>query len=147
MKLLAAYFAFSFYVFGALLIENDVNYPTWYQLDAAHFGDYHRVLETQLQRFLFAPMGIHLLLNGLLIWQKPRYVYRGLVVSTFLLNGYVIAESLLIQVPIHQALTTHYSAGLINQLITCHRMWRLPAQILSASLTAWLLYRSLQSTQ
>ncbi len=43
-KLLTAYFMPSFYVLGGLVIENDVNYPTWYQLEASRFEAYHHAL-------------------------------------------------------------------------------------------------------
>ena len=56
MKLLTAYFAISFYILGGLLIENDVNYPTWYHLNAVHFGAYHLALENRLRIFLFTPI-------------------------------------------------------------------------------------------
>lgn len=64
MRLLTAYFVGSFYVLGALLIENDVNYMTWHQIGPTHFGAYHQVLESHLQVFLFTPMAIQWLLNG-----------------------------------------------------------------------------------
>lgn len=70
-KMLTGYFALSFYVFGGLVIENDVNYPTWYQRDAGSFKAYHHLLEGLLRFFLFTPMAIHLLLNGLLVGHKP----------------------------------------------------------------------------
>lgn len=76
MKLLTAYFVVSFYVLGALVIENDVNYPTWHQIDAGSFGAYHHALAQRLRVFLSTPMAIHLLLNGLLIWQKPAGLPR-----------------------------------------------------------------------
>lgn len=145
MKLLTAYFVLSFYVLGALVIENDVNYATWYQIDADRFGAYHRALEGRLQLYLFAPMGIHLLLNGLIIWFRPATIPRWPFVVALLLNGYVVAESLWVQVPIHQALAERYSAQLVDELIRYHRLLRLPAELLVGGLNGWLLYRCLRT--
>ncbi len=145
MKLLTVYFAISFYVLGGLLIENDVNYPTWYQLDAVHFGAYHRALENRLRIFLFTPMGIHLLLNGVLIWQKPPGLPRWALVAAFVLSAYVVAESLLVQVPIHEALGVRYSTELIDKLIRYHRLFRLPAELVVGGINGWLLYGCLET--
>ncbi|GAB3220809.1 hypothetical protein [Spirosoma arcticum] len=140
-KLLTGYFILSFYVLGGLIIENDANYPTWYQLDASHFEAYHYSLESRLSYLLFTPLAIHLLLNGLLVWFPPAGIPRWPLVLTLLLSGYIIVESVLIQVPIHQALAANYSPKLVSQLIDHHRTWRLPAEVLVGSLNAWCLYR------
>lgn len=144
MKVLTAYFVVSFYVLGALVIENDVNYATWYQIDGTSFQAYQQDLESRLQLYLFTPMAVHWLLNGLLIWLRPTYLPRWLFVCTFVLNGYVMGESLLIQVPIHQALAHRYSVALVDQLILYHQWWRLPAELLVGGLNCWLLYRCLR---
>lgn len=143
--LLTAYFAVSFYVLGGLMIENDVNYPTWYYLDAASFSAYHRALANQLPLYLFVPMGIHLLLNGLLIWQTPTYPPRWALLVTFGLSAYVIAESLLVQVPIHNALAVRYSTELVDKLITYHRLFRLPVELLIGGINGWLLLGCLRT--
>lgn len=141
-----AYFALSFYVFGCLAIENDVNYATWYQLSAGCFHSYHQVLESFLRLFMFTPMGLQLLVNGLLLWRHPANLPRWTLVVTFLLNGYIIAESLLIQVPVHQALEEQFSTALLDQLLLRHRTLRLPAELLVAGLNGWLLHRVIHAS-
>lgn len=143
MRLLTAYFVGSFYVLGALIIENDVHYVTWYQIGSTHFRAYHQALESRLQVFLFTPMAIQLLLNGWLVWRRPTGLPRWPFVVTGLLYGYVVVESLLVQVPLHRALASQYSVELLDQLIASHRVGRLPAELLAGSLTGWILYQSL----
>ncbi|GAB3913757.1 hypothetical protein GCM10028803_58330 [Larkinella knui] len=143
MKLRTAYFVVSFYVLGALIIENDVNYSTWYQIESTSFSAYHQSLESHLRIYLFTPMAIQFLLNGLLIRQKP-VALRSWFIVTLVLNGYIIGESLLVQVPIHKALTNRYSVDLIDRLIMYHLWWRLPAELLVGGINTWLLHRCLR---
>ena len=126
------YLCLSFYVFGCLVLENNVNYATWHLIRKEDFGAYHQQLEKLLQPYFFLPMLLQLLFNIAFIWLHPPQLKRGLIILVFLLNAYIIAESLLIQVPIHQALEHNKSELLLNQLIDKHLTYRLPSEILGA---------------
>lgn len=123
------YLVLAFYVLGALVLENEVNYGTWHLIDPAGFGAYHRALEARLGPALFAPMTLQLLLNLLLVWVRPPSLPRGWVLAALALHGYVIVESLLVQVPLHAQLDHGSTKPLLDRLIHSHRVFRLPAEV------------------
>lgn len=133
------YFFFSFYVLGSLVLENDVNYQTWHLIGDENFSEYHRRLEGLLGVFLFLPMTLQLLFNGLLIRFRSSVISRKWVVIMLLFNTYIVVESLLVQVPLHQALEENFNVELLEHLISTHRIFRLPAVILAGGANLYLL--------
>jgi|GEM_PF-2595038 hypothetical protein len=138
------YFFLSFYVLGSLTLENDVNYSTWHLIGHEHFGGYHSRLEALLGVYLFFPMTLQLLFNGLLVWFGGTVIPRKWVTVTLLLNTYIVVESLLVQVPIHRALEKAFSADLLEQLIMTHRTYRLPAVILAGATNLYMLWNTVR---
>jgi len=57
------YFCLSFYVFGCLILENNVNYATWHLIRKEDFGAFHQQLGNLLQPYFFLPMLLHVLFN------------------------------------------------------------------------------------
>lgn len=140
------YLALSFYIFGCLVLENDVNYSTWRVLTHTDFSVYHELLENQLKVFLFLPMAVHLAFNILLFWFRPREVKMPVLILLLLINIYVVAESLLVQVPVHAELQRQWSLEAVNRLIYMHRFYRLPAEIFALILNFYLLARIIHKT-
>lgn len=139
--LLTVYFVLSFYTFGALVIENDVNYNTWITIGDAEFPAYHRRLQQLLIPVFMVPLGLQLLVSILLLIVRPLIISRRVIVSFIILNVYVLGESSLVQVPIHNALNLEKNSELLGELISTHQSLRLPAEILLFVLNVIQLYK------
>lgn len=138
-----SYFALSFYVLGALVIENDVNYPTWFFISDTDFPAYHQKLQRLLEPFFMFPIGLLLLNTLLLFWLRPAGVARWSIIAAFLVLIYILVESFLIQVPIHEQLNISKNPILLEELIQTHRSYRLPAEVLLFILNNYILFRLL----
>ena len=129
-SMVTGYFVLSFYTFGALIIENDVNYQTWMAIGEAEFPAYHRKLQELLLPLFMIPLALQLLLSILLLVSRQSFMAKPVIVIIILLNLYIILISFLVQVPIHNELNLHKNSLLLNQLIFTHQRLRLPAEIL-----------------
>ncbi|HZI23880.1 MAG TPA: hypothetical protein VFD46_02325, partial [Chryseolinea sp.] len=140
--LLTAYFMVSFYNFGTLVIENDVNYSTWLCIPLHAFPSYHMELEKRLFVVFMIPLIVQGTLAFVLVITRTSR-HQTLMILTALCIVYILAESLLVQVPIHAKLNTSPSMDLLEELISTHRLYRLPAEIILFFLTGILLFRHL----
>ena len=134
------YLVLSFYCFGALIIENDVNYPTWRFISDADFPVYHQQLESYLNIFFKLSLTLYLFISILFLWRRPSRLKRSTVIIALLLYVYILALSLLMEVPIHETLNHQKSRELVNSLILVHRVYRLPAEILLFFCNTYILY-------
>jgi len=124
------YLVLAFYCFGALVVENDVNYPTWHFISDKDFPVYHQKLESYLKVFFKTPLTLYLIISVLFLWWRPRTVKRLAVIIALLLYVYILVLSLSSEVPIHDTLNHQKSHQLISTLIFIHHAFRLPAEIL-----------------
>jgi hypothetical protein len=138
--LMALYLGLSFYAFGALTIENDVNYPTWRHIRSADFPAYHRALQQRLGPAMFAPMTLQLLVGLAVLAACPSRERARAITLSLAPFAYVSAESLLVQVPLHRQLESHASPATLDQLVRTHRRYRLPVQVVAAAATMRLLH-------
>jgi len=134
------YLVLAFYCFGALIIENDVNYPTWHFISDKDFPVYHQKLESYLNIFFKAPLTLYLFISILFLWWRPNRLKRPIVIISLLLYLYILALSLLAEVPIHNTLNHQKSHQLISNLIFIHRSFRLPAEILLFLCNTYIMY-------
>ena len=139
------YIFFSFYVFGCLVLENDLNYPTWQFIGAAHFPMYHQDLNERLIYILFLPMGIQLMLNVLFIFFHPTKLRKNIIMAALSFHLYVLVESLVMQVPIHAQLQQQFTLESLQLLIQSHRRYRLPGEIAALALDIVILYHLIKS--
>jgi hypothetical protein len=141
---LTLYFIISFYCFGALVIENDVNYRTWYFIGSNDFPVFHKHLETRLFPVFMLPLALQLFFSLALLWVNVATInrqYRWALVS---LNIYILVISFLLLVPIHEELNIHKTDVLIDKLIRTHELYRLPAETLLFILNSILLFKLLR---
>ena len=141
---LTLYFIVSFYCFGALVIENDVNYKTWYFIRSSDFPLFHQQLQRLLLPVFMFPLALQLFLCIVLLWAKPSNVSKLYVWALVFLNIYILGISFLLQVPIHDKLNVQKSNALLNELIYTHASYRLPAEVLLFILNGVLLFKLLE---
>ena len=145
LVLLAVYVALSCYVFGCLVIENDVNYVAWNEVGAAEFPAFHRAMEAGLRLAMFTPMAVQLVVGLMLIWFRPPWIARGWVIAAVACNLYVVVESMLVQVPLHQMLEQAKSAEHLQALLRSHRLYRLPVEIAGGIVAIVILWRTIRT--
>lgn len=146
---LTIYFSLAFYCFGMLVLENDVNYASWSMIGDSEFPHYHQKLESLLQPLFMVPLTLLLIVSIILLWIRPENIKRHHVWIVLILVVYIIGESMMIQVPIHQQLSIRKSNELLSTLIQTHRLYRLPAEVLFFVMNVYLLHLVLpeKSTQ
>jgi|SRR5690606_23122057 len=137
------YFSCIFYCIGALIIENDVNYPTWYYIGEDKFSTYHSTLEGLLMKYLFFPLTLSLGLHFYMIFSVKMLPLRLLVISSLLLLILILCVSIFVQVPIHHQIQQNYAQELVEKLVENHRSFRLIPTILWAVVNCWLLNKFL----
>lgn len=140
---LTTYFCLSFYCFGALVVENDVNYNTWLLIGNHEFPAYHQNPEALLGPVFMLPLTLLLIVSIVLLWVRPYSIKLLDTWIVIILNAYIIAESMLVQVPIHKQLSVEKTPLLIETLIRTHIWYRLPAEVLLFAFNIYLLYKVL----
>ncbi|MBE8713342.1 hypothetical protein [Sphingobacterium hungaricum] len=141
--ILVFYFGFLFYSIGALAIENDVNYKSWYFIGNTEFKKYHIELEKLLKLYLFLPLGFTLLLNVFLLFMKLARSFKTLFLISFFLLLFILIFSVLVQVPIHVQLQNEYRVETLNLLISNHQTFRLIPTLFLAMVNLIILYKYL----
>ncbi len=141
------YFSCIFYCIGALVIENDVNYPTWHYIGEDQFNTYHSTLESLLMKYLFFPLTLSLGLHFYMIFSVKMLPIRLLLVSSLVLLILILSVSIFMQVPVHQQIQQSYSRELVEKLIENHRSFRLIPTILWAVVNCWLLNKFFRPIQ
>jgi hypothetical protein len=139
----AIYLILSFYCLGALVIENDVNYPTWQWIGDQDFPQYHRRLEQLLRVPFMAPLTLLLVANIALVRFHRREVPRYVVWLSAVNCVYLLAESLLVQVPIHATLDHVKTNEVLEELCRTHLYYRLPSEVLLFVTATAVLLKSL----
>lgn len=145
--LVVAYIPLLFYTIGALAIENNVNYDTWRYISHTDFKDYHQRLEVLLGWHMFIPMGAALTLNVVLIFVKSLRPNRRVLICSAVLLSFIVAFSLVVQVPIHKELAVNFNERDLNQLIRNHNLIRLPATIAVMLINVLLLSRLFRNNE
>lgn len=139
----AIYLILSFYCVGALVIENDVNYRTWQWIGDQDFPQYHRRLEQLLRVPFMAPLTLLLVANLALVRfhrpEVPRYVVWLSAINCV----YLLAESLLVQVPIHATLDHVKTDAVLEELRRTHLYYRLPSEVVLFATATAVLVKSL----
>ncbi|MBC8074296.1 MAG: hypothetical protein IAG13_38610 [Deltaproteobacteria bacterium] len=143
----AIYLILSFYCLGALVIENDVNYPSWQWIGDQEFPQFHRRLEQRLLVPFMAPLTLLLVANLAMVWFHLRGVPRYIVWLSAINCVYLLAESLLIQVPIHETLDHVKTNAVLEELHRTHLYYRLPSEVVLFVTAAAVLLESLPGKQ
>ena len=139
LAVLVTYLALSLYILGCFALEHDVNYPTWHHVAPGDFSGFHQALQRGLVYVLFLPLALQVLAGVALVWLRPRWLPRKLVVPAVLLNVYVVVESLLVQVPMQRVLRHAKTGELVDRLIETHRLYRLPGELAGAAFVVLIL--------
>lgn len=135
------YLILCFYCFGALIIENDVNYSTWHFISDESFPMYHQQLENSLGLFFRFPLTLLLITNILFVWWHPKIITKAVILLALALFVYILTESFLVQVPLHNELKHVKTDEIITRLITTHQMFRLPAEIIWFLCNVFILFK------
>ena len=106
------------YSFGTNCVERFVNYQSWPKLADADFGPYHRAQQPWIFGFIVAPLAVGLLLQVLLLSNRPGNVPSWIVLMTIAATAVGFVSTFAIQVPIHRQLDHGYSQQLVAKLLT-----------------------------
>jgi hypothetical protein len=136
------YYFLIFYLIGALMIENEVNYRAWLLVGANEFPEFHASFDRLLTPFLKVPLTFGLLLSWVMVFINQPKKTRILFLSNAILLTAFVVVSLTVQVPIHSQLNEIHDIHLINRLIDTNTAYRLPLLILIAGLNLRLLFVS-----
>ena len=105
------------YSFGANCVERFVNYQSWPKLAEANFGAYHRSQQPYILGFVVAPIVMGLLLQVLLLFDRPLSVPLGIVLTLIGASIAGFVATIMIQIPIHRQLDDHHSPQLVTKLL------------------------------
>lgn len=137
------YFFILFYLIGALMIENEVNYRTWLLVGANEFPEFHAAFDRLLTPFLKVPLTVGLLLSWIMVFiSKPQKTRILFLFNAIFLTAFVVI-SLTVHVPIHAQLNEIHNIHLTNRLIETNTAYRLPLLIIITGINLWLLYISI----
>ncbi len=105
------------YSLGANCVERFVNYGSWPRLAGSDFGAYHRAQQPSILTFVVAPLATSLLLQILLLWNRPAEIGRWLVWAMLAASLVGVISTAFIQIPIHRKLDNGFSGELISRLL------------------------------
>jgi hypothetical protein len=138
------YFFLNFYLAGALMIENEVNYRTWLLVGANEFPEFHKAFDHLLTPFLKVPLTVGLLLSWIMVFlNQPRKTRIFFLANAIILTAFV-GISLTVHVPIHNQLNEMHDIHLINRIIETNTAYRLPLLIFFIGINLWLLFNAIQ---
>src|SRR5476651_1766481 len=105
------------YCFGASLMDSFVIYPGWRSVSPAAFMLLHQKQSPWIINTLVIPLFITTLLNALLIFVRPIFIPKKLIIISLacMLSNWII--SALIQIPAHQFLLWHYNSEVLDRLL------------------------------
>jgi hypothetical protein len=105
------------YSVGANCVERFVNYGSWGRLEGSDFAAYHRAQQPSILVFVVAPLALSLLLQVLLLCNRPAEVGRPLLWIMLAASLVGAVSTVLIQIPIHRKLDNGFSAELLARLL------------------------------
>lgn len=141
------YIGLSFYCLGALVIENDVNYPAWQNISDHDFPEFHQRLENLLMIPFKIPMTLFLIINLLFLRFHHRSLPVYLVWIAVINFCSLIAESMLVQLPMHTALNKLKTQKMIEDLYQSHLYYRFPAEAILCVCSFVMLFKTIDRKQ
>jgi hypothetical protein len=118
-------------------------YPLFSALSDETFVPYHKAYEHRLPLAIYAPYALLMLGTLLLLFVHPARVSPLWVVLALLLNGAIMAVSLVFAAPVHARLDQHGKRDDLLALLRRYNLLRLLASAASTTIFVLLALRSL----
>lgn len=99
-------------------MDSFVIYPGWRLLGADLFVKFHQQQSIWIINAFVIPLAIATILNILLLWQRPDFINKKMILLSLCCMIVNWVMSFFIQIPIHHQLNQTYNAVLLEKLIT-----------------------------
>jgi hypothetical protein len=144
--LLLSFIVFTFYCYGAGMVDYFGVYEPWKLIDEEDFPAFHRFQGERIINIFVIPSAVMTLLN-ILVWLfPPPHVNRKLVLFSLIAYTFDWIFSFTMQIPIQLVLEERKDMGLITELLQTN-WWRFAAdtvQFVIVVIICWQLFRKLQ---
>jgi len=108
--------ALSFFSFGTAMMDYFLVYPSRYFISETDFIPYHRFLESAILPISVLPFLQIIVLNSVLMWVRPSWVSKKLIVVSLLLLLLDFASTVFFQAPWNMELSNGKNIELMDKI-------------------------------